>query len=105
MTGWPAYWLSETCLPGSPRAASVNAGAARLLAAPPLPVVTLTAITMAVNTTATVEITLCRPVSRTVHRAAPGTLSMLITFASAFAFTPALSGTKALSSEDCGVRP
>jgi hypothetical protein len=51
-----------------------------MLAAPPLPVVTLIAITMAVNTTATAEITLCRLVSRTVHRAASGTLGMLITW-------------------------
>jgi hypothetical protein len=35
---------------------------------------------MAMNTTTAVEITLCRPVSRTVHRAAPGTLGMLITW-------------------------
>jgi hypothetical protein len=41
-------------------------------------VVTLTAITMAVNTPTAVEITLCRPVSPAIHRAAPGPLRIRI---------------------------
>jgi hypothetical protein len=68
-----------------------------MLAAPPLPVVTLIAITMAVNTATAAEITLCCLISRAVRRAAPGTLSMLITRHSPFSFRSAEAAAKWLS--------
>ena len=77
ITGLPAYWLSDTCLPGWPSAVSVNPAAAGWFsgAAEPL-VATLTTITAAANSATTAEITLCRPISwaarATGCRAAPG---------------------------------
>jgi hypothetical protein len=74
MTGLPWYWLSET-LPGAPRAATENVGAAGAgVDGAAEDVARLTATIAAANTATLPDITLCRQISRATPRTVPRTL-------------------------------